>query len=233
MARFIKSSKSRMTTDLVNLINQTKKDVENLRAFRRNSKGKACSKKSSHISPLADRSKDDAYGLSENKKLLTTNKSDKIKTKKRIANGSTSSRKSKVKSKQSNYQPIAGIIDLVSRNERCITQVSNDNSKNIEKIISRKGSHKRTTSIETSERSDTLSKNRFLVSKKYDKRMTETKSKLGKDSIKSYLGSSMKFGTSTSISKYQNNNTNINHAYTPTSTASHKINIRGSLLAKK
>lgn len=36
--REIKSSKARMTTDLVNLINQTKKDVENLRAFRRNSK---------------------------------------------------------------------------------------------------------------------------------------------------------------------------------------------------
>ena len=45
-ARCIKSSKSKMTTDLVNLINQTKKDVENLRAFRRNSKGtKSNSKK--------------------------------------------------------------------------------------------------------------------------------------------------------------------------------------------
>lgn len=35
--RFIKSSKSRMTSELVDLINQTKKDVENLRASRRNS----------------------------------------------------------------------------------------------------------------------------------------------------------------------------------------------------
>lgn len=111
-----------MTTDLVNLINQTKKDVENLRAFRRNSKTgmKSTSKKSNYISPLGDRSKDDAYGLSDtNKKLLTTNKSDKIKTKKkRIANGSNSSRKNKLKSKQGTYQPISGTIDLVSRNDR-------------------------------------------------------------------------------------------------------------------
>lgn len=122
MSRFIKSSKSRMTTDLVNLINQTKKGVENLRASRRTSKQgmKSTSKKSNYISPLGDRSKDDAYGLSDtNKKLLTTNKSDKIKTKKkRIGNGSNSSRKNKVKTKQDTYQPMTGTIDLISRNER-------------------------------------------------------------------------------------------------------------------
>jgi hypothetical protein len=100
-------------------------------------------------------------------------------------------------------------------------------------VISRQASHKRTNSIETSERSENQSKNRFLVSQKYSKRMVDTKLALGKDSIKSYLGSSLKYGASTSIAKYQNNNTNIIDAYTPTSTTSHKINIRGSLLAKK
>lgn len=154
--------------------------------------------------------------------------------KKRIANGSNSSRKNRVKSKQSNYQPISGTIDLVSRNERWVTQVSNDNSKHIDMVISRQASHKRTSSIETSERSDNQSKNRFLVSKKYSKRMVDPKLASGKDSIKSYLGSSLKYGTSTSIAKYQNNNnTNIIDAYTPTSTTSNKINIRGSLLARK
>lgn len=110
-----------MTSDLVSLINKTKKDVESLRAFRRNSKHgmKSSSKKSNYISPLGDRSKDDAYGLSDQNKKLLTNKSDKLKTKKkRITNGSNSSRKNKAKSKQTNYQPMSGTIDLVSRNER-------------------------------------------------------------------------------------------------------------------
>jgi hypothetical protein len=119
-SRYTKSNKARMTTDLVNLINQTKKDVENLRAFRRNSKGtKGSVKKSSYVSPLGDRSKDDAYGFSENNKRLSSNKSDKIKLKKnRIANGSNSSRKNKAKTKQTNYQPSSGTIDLISRNVR-------------------------------------------------------------------------------------------------------------------
>lgn len=128
--RFIKSSKARMTSDLVNLINQTKKDVENLRAFRRNSKNgtKSNIKKQNTVSPIGDRSKDDAYGFNDtNKKLLSSNKSDKLKLKKkRIINGSNSSRKNKVKTKQSNYQPSSGTINLVSRNDRCVTQNSND-----------------------------------------------------------------------------------------------------------
>ena len=119
-----------MTSDLVNLINQTKKDVENLRAFRRNSKNgtKSNIKKQNTVSPIGDRSKDDAYGFNDtNKKLLSSNKSDKLKLKKkRIINGSNSSRKNKVKTKQSNYQPSSGTINLVSRNDRCVTQNSND-----------------------------------------------------------------------------------------------------------
>ena len=110
-----------MTTDLVNLINQTKKDVESLRAFRRSSKQgmKSTSKKSNYVSPLGDRSKDDAYGLTDANKRLLSNKSDKLKTKKkRIVNGSNSSRKNKVKTKQDTYQPMTGTIDLISRNER-------------------------------------------------------------------------------------------------------------------
>lgn len=122
-----------MTSDLVNLINQTKKDVENLRACRRNSKNqiKSSFKKQNTVSPIGDRSKDDAYGFNEAKnKLLCLNKSDKLKCKKkRIINGSNSSRKSKVKAKQSNYQPSSGTINLVSRNDRCTTQNSNDTNK--------------------------------------------------------------------------------------------------------
>jgi hypothetical protein len=120
--RYVKSSKSRMTSDLVNLINQTKKDVESLRAFRRNIKGttKNNSKKTTYLSPLGDRSKDDAYGLSDtNKKVTSSNKSEKgKKKKKRVGCGSNSSRKAKVKTKQDKYQPVSGTIDLISRNDR-------------------------------------------------------------------------------------------------------------------
>jgi hypothetical protein len=111
-----------MTSDLVNLINQTKKDVESLKAFRRSTKSgmKSTSKKTNYLSPLADRGKEDAYGLSTtNKNTICDLKADKSKCKKkRIANVSASSRKNKVKTKQDIYQPISGTIDLVSRNER-------------------------------------------------------------------------------------------------------------------
>lgn len=102
-----------MAADLVNLINQTKKEVDNLKAIRRTSKASSKqSRKSNKVSPPADRSRYDVYGFSENK-------SEKLKlNKKRVANDSNSSRKTKVKSKQSNYQPPSGTIDLVSRNER-------------------------------------------------------------------------------------------------------------------
>jgi hypothetical protein len=235
--RYVKSSKSRMTSDLVNLINQTKKDVESLRAFRRNIKGttKNNSKKTTYLSPLGDRSKDDAYGLSDtNKKVTSSNKSEKgKKKKKRVGCGSNSSRKAKVKTKQDKYQPVSGTIDLISRNDRWITQTSEDNTFNVELLNSRKSSHKRTTSIESSERSDKHSKNRFLVSKKYNNRMIQGSGLSIKDHINSWMGKSYKFGTSTSISKYPVNNTNIFNVWTPTSTTSQKVNIKGSLIAKK
>jgi len=64
-----------------------------------------------------------------------------------------------------------------------------------------------------------------------------TKSKHPKESTKSYLGISMKFGSgtgpSTSIAKYRNNNTNILEVNSPSSTTSHKINIKSNLMAKK
>lgn len=196
---------------------------------------KSTSKKSNYISPLGDRSKDDAYGLSDtNKKLLSTNKSDKLKPKKkRIGNGSNSSRKAKVKSKQANYQPMSGTIDLISRNERWNTQISQENSKNMELLNSRKSSHKRTNSIGTSDRSDNHSKNRFLVSKKYNPRMDPWKNMLSKENMKSCLTQSLKMGTSTSISKGPNHTNILGDAKTPTSATSTKINIKGSLLAKK
>ena len=109
-----------------------------------------------------------------------------------------------------------------------MTQISHDNSKNLDKIMSRKSSHKRTNSIETSERSEKQTKSRFLVSKKYNKRMVPARAKATKDTAKTYLGNSMKF------SKYQySNNTNIFDLYTPTSTSSQKVNLKGSLITKK
>mmetsp|Transcript_12409 Transcript_12409/g.12447 ORF Transcript_12409/g.12447 Transcript_12409/m.12447 type:complete len:96 (+) Transcript_12409:1705-1992(+) len=65
--------------------------------------------------------------------------------------------------------------------------------------------------------------------------MVSTKAKHSKDTIKSYLANSMKFasGPSTSMSKYAHNHTNIGDNFTPTSTTSNKINIKGSLLSKK
>lgn len=194
-SRLIKSSKARMTTDLVNLINQTKKDVENLRAHRRNSKNgmKSNTRQLNYVSPLGDRSKDDAYGFSDtNKKLLASTKSDKLKLKKkRIANGSNSSRKNKVKTKISNYQPVSGQIDLVSKNERSVTQTSVEPNKinkpdaDIASIQPRKLSHKRTSSIGTSERSDKKEKTKFLVSKKYNKQMAPISSQLSSEAMKS------------------------------------------------
>lgn len=243
-SRFIKSSKGRQTSDLVNLINQTKKDVENLRAFRRNSKngGKVSTKKNNYVSPLGDRSKDDAYGLNDpNKKCFSSNKSDKSKLKrKRIVNGSNSSRKNKVKSKQTNYQPSSGTINLISRNDMWVTTHSGNNKKgkvkryqvDIASLNSRKQSHKRTNSIGTSERSDNKeqSKNRFLVSKKYNKHMVPIQTQLSIDTMKSWLTKSLKFGNSLSISK--NNNTNIHDVYTPTAKTT-KVNFKQHMLAKK
>lgn len=187
--RFIKSSKTRMTSDLVNLINKTKKEVENLRAFRRSSKHgqKSTSKKSNAISPLGEKIKDDEYGINDhNKKTLSHNKSDKIAvSKKRIENGSQSNRKMKLKSTAANFHPHSGIIDLVSRNDRCVSQISNEDNACVHSINSRKSSHKHTNSIESSERSDNKSKQRFLVSKKYNKKMAPTKLTLSKDAVKS------------------------------------------------
>lgn len=226
-----------MTTDLVNLINKTKKDVENLRAFRRSSKHgiKYNSKKSNAISPLGEKIKDDVYGINDhNKKTLSHNKSDKITvSKKRIDNGSQSNRKVKLKSTAANFHPPSGIIDLISRNDRWVSQISNEENACAHSINSRKSSHKHTNSIESSERSDNKSKQRFLVSKKYNKKMAPAKLTLSKDAMKSWLGNSLKIGTSTSISKPSKNQTNIFDAYTPSSSTSTKINIKGSLLAKK
>lgn len=118
-----------MTSDLVNLINQTKKDVESLRAFRRNSKNgsKASSKKNTYASPVGDRNRDDAYGLKE--KVINSEKREGNKNKKKLfPAGSNSNRKNKVKSKQANYQPVSGKIDLVSRNDRSVTQIRNENN---------------------------------------------------------------------------------------------------------
>ena len=235
--RYLKSSKTRMTTDLVNLINKTKKDVENLRAFRRNSKTgmKSNSKKSSAVSPLGEKLKDDVYGMNgQNKLTLSHNKSDKLKVaKKRIDNGSQSNRKVKLKSTTTNFHPPSGIIDLVSRNERWTSQISNEENIGAHSINSRKSSHKHTNSIESSDRSDNKSKQRFLVSKKYNKKMVPAKLTLSKDAMKSWLGTSLKLGTSTSITKPSKNQTNTFDAYTPSSSTSAKINIKGSLLAKK
>lgn len=63
--------------------------------------------------------------------------------------------------------------------------------------------------------------------------MAPSNSKLGKDNTRTYLAQSLKHGMSTSISKVQANHTNIGDVYTPTSSTSHKINIKGSLIAKK
>ena len=235
--RYIKSSKSRMTSDLVNLINQTKKDVESLKAFRRSTKSgmKSTSKKTNYLSPLADRGKEDAYGLSTtNKNTICDLKADKSKCKKkRIANVSASSRKNKVKTKQDIYQPISGTIDLVSRNERWVTQNSNEHPVKVERLNSRKSSPKRTNSIESSEHSEKNSKNRFLVSKKYNKRMEPLKRSMYKEGPNSLLERSAKFGTNSSISKYQSNQTHVLNVQTPSSTASQKMNLKGSLIARK
>ena len=110
-------------------------------------------------------------------------------------------------------QPSSGTIDLLS-------------------INSRKGSHKRTGSIETSERSDNQSKQRFLVSKKYNQQMVPAKLTLSKDSMKSWLAKSMKFTTNSSSSKPCKNHTNIVETSTPTFALS-KMNIKGNLLARK
>eukprot|EP00344_Euplotes_crassus_P011048 CAMPEP_0197018484 /NCGR_PEP_ID=MMETSP1380-20130617/80129_1 /TAXON_ID=5936 /ORGANISM="Euplotes crassus, Strain CT5" /LENGTH=209 /DNA_ID=CAMNT_0042445709 /DNA_START=813 /DNA_END=1443 /DNA_ORIENTATION=- len=171
--------------------------------------------KNTYASPVGDRNKDDAYGLKD--KALNSENSDNTKPKRKLfLTGSNSNRKNKVKSKQANYQPVSGKIDLVSRNDRSVTQVREENNK-------------------TLERGKTKSKNRFLVSKKYNNRMVSTKAKHSKDTIKSYLANSMKFasGPSTSMSKYAHNHTNIGDNFTPTSTTSNKINIKGSLLSKK
>ena len=165
---------------------------------------------------------------------MNSDKSENLKLKKkRVQNASKSSRKNKVKSKQANYQPMSGTIDLVSRNERSVTQVRNENSKLSRNLKSMNSFL--TPILETAERTKIKSKNRFLVSKKYNNAMMPAKSKNWKENAKSYLTSSMKFGSgpSTSMSKYITNNTNIGDVYTPTSTTSHKINIKGSLLAKK
>lgn len=150
---------------------------------------------------MADRSKDDAYGLNHtNKKCLSSNKSDKIKLKnRRIVNGSSSSRKSKLTSKNVNYQPACGTINLIGKNDKSPELV--ESGLKVSSINSRKGSHKRTNSIETSERSDQKSKNRFLVSKKYNPQMSAQKAMSTKDNVKSCLSNSIKIGTSTSISK--------------------------------
>lgn len=158
-----------MTSDLVNLINQTRKDVENLRAIKRSSKTgvKSTNKKTNLISPLGDRSKEDAYGLNDQKKSLSSHKSDNFKVKKTFADReSSSNRRVKVKTTNANYQPSSGTIDSIS-------------------LIPRKRSHKRVGSIETSERSDNKSKQRFLVSKKYSKQIGSAKGVLSKDNMNS------------------------------------------------
>lgn len=205
-----------MTSDLVNLINQTKKDVENLRAVKRTSKigTKSNTKKSNLISPLGDRSKEDAYGLNDQKKSLSSHKSNSTKIKRKFVDGdSNSNRRIKVKTTNANYQPTSGTIDLIS-------------------MISRKGSHKRVGSIETSERSDTKSKQRFLVSKKYSKQMGPTKTSSSKDNMNSCLTKSLKFAANSSTSNSNKNQTNIVDSFTPTSMST-KINIKGSLIARK
>ena len=64
--------------------------------------------------------------------------------------------------------------------------------------------------------------------------MAPINSNMSKDVMKSYAGKSLKFGTSTNISKNQNNYTGVvTDTYTPTSSASNKVNIKGSLIAKK
>lgn len=91
--------------------------------------------------------------------------------------------------------------------------------------------------LETSDRTKIKSKNRFLVSKKYNNKMIPAKFKTSKDSFKSYLGHSMKFesgsGAGSSMAKYKTNNTHIIDIKTPTSSTSHKINPKSSLTAKK
>lgn len=67
--------------------------------------------------------------------------------------------------------------------------------------------------------------------------MLPSKSKNSKINFKSYLGNSMKFvsgtGPSTSMAKHKNNNTLICDVNIPTSTISHKINIKNNLITKK
>lgn len=81
------------------------------------------------MSPVPDRKKENEYGLIS-KKVPNSEKKDPSKMKRKsLQNGTNSTRKNKVKSKQSNYQPSSGKIDLVSRNARIITQPKNENSK--------------------------------------------------------------------------------------------------------
>lgn len=138
----------------------------------------------------------------------------------------------KIKCKNLNFHPMSGTIDLISRNEKCATQPSNENINANPSFDSRKSSHKRTGSIGTSERSENKSKKRFLVSKKYNKNISAS-NKLSSTNMKSCITKSLMFGTSTMMSKPSKNQTNIFDVLTPNSATSVKINLKGSLLAKK
>lgn len=82
-----------------------------------------------YVSPVEERGNDNAYGYISNK-ISLSEKKDLTKLKRKfLQNGPHSNRKSKVKSKQTNYRPISGKIDLVSRNKVNTPQVKNENSK--------------------------------------------------------------------------------------------------------
>jgi len=74
--------------------------------------GRKSSYKCHYASPLAERAKDNAYGLCVSK-VSNYEKKDLTKMKRKfIHNEWNSNRKNKVKSKQANYQPIPGKINL-------------------------------------------------------------------------------------------------------------------------
>lgn len=235
--RFLKSVKGRQTTDLVNLINQTKKDVESLRILRRNSKNKAklaaVAKKNNYVSPLGDRSKDDEYGFNDTKKKWWySTKSEKAKPKKKSkkATGTSSGRKGLAKTNKINFHPRSGKITLISRNNTCASQCSNDKN---HPINSRKGSHKRTSSIESSEKGDRIASAKFLVSRKYNKNMPQARRKVPKDGAKSVLTKSIKIAPSSNRTKQSYLEGTTFDAYTPTPSSTTKLNIKTTLLNKK